>query len=69
MGSRRINRIAEAINQSNRSAKELAQHLGRTEATVLKWCANTSQPRINTLARIAEYLDVDIRELVERTKG
>ena len=68
MKSRRINRIAKALNETNRSAKELAKHLGRTEATVLKWCANTSQPRINTLARIAEYLDVDIRSLVERTK-
>ncbi|MBQ7686684.1 MAG: helix-turn-helix transcriptional regulator, partial [Bacteroidaceae bacterium] len=46
----------------------LAEQLGKDEATVSKWCTNTSQPSIETLTKIASVLDVDIKQLLNSTK-
>jgi len=39
--------------------------------SVSRWCTNASQPDLETLFRIAELLDVDVRELlhVEKDKS
>ena len=42
--------------------------MGVTPSTVSKWCTNTSQPSLETLKSIAKVLDVDIHELIFRTK-
>lgn len=42
--------------------------LKKNEATVSRWCTNENQPSIETLYQIAQVLDVDIRELLNRTK-
>jgi transcriptional regulator with XRE-family HTH domain len=42
--------------------------LGKDPATISKWCTNTSQPDLGTLKQVALLLDVDIRELIYRTK-
>ena len=35
-------------------------------STVSKWCTNTSQPDVACLFRIADLLEVDIKELLVR---
>lgn len=50
--------------EKKRTNKWLAEQLGKDPATVSKWCANTIQPSLDTLLRIAELLDVQIQELV-----
>ena len=35
-------------------------------STVSKWCTNTSQPDIASLLKIADLLEVDIKELIVR---
>ncbi|NMH88258.1 helix-turn-helix transcriptional regulator [Flavivirga algicola] len=48
--------------------KELAAKLDRNSNTVTSMCNNKSQPHLKDLKRIAEILDVDIRELLIPTK-
>lgn len=50
-----------------KTAKWLAESLGKDPATVSKWCTNTSQPSIETLLEIARLLEVDITELLVRS--
>ena len=64
----RINRIKEVLVIQGMSQKALAEQLGKTANTVALICNNKSQPHLKDLKRIAEILDVDIRELLVATK-
>lgn len=59
-----LNRIKVVLVEKKRSARWLAQSLGKDPATVSKWCTNTTQPSLDTLMQIAQLLDVDIRVLI-----
>ena len=63
-----FNRIKSVLVENNRTNKWLAELLKKNEATVSRWCTNENQPSIETLYQIAQVLDVDIRELLNRTK-
>lgn len=63
-----INRIKVVLVEKKRTNKWLAEELDKDPATVSKWCTNSSQPDLATLVRIAEKLDVDIKELLRSTK-
>ena len=65
----RINRIKEVLVIKGMSQKELAAKLRKNPNTVTSMCNNKSQPHLKDLKRIAEILDVDIRELLVPTKG
>ena len=52
------------IFADERTAKWLAEELGKNPATVSKWCTNVSQPDLYTLDKIAMLLDIDKRELI-----
>ena len=59
-----INRIKLVLVEKKRTSKWLSEQLGVTPSTVSKWCTNSSQPDISNLLRIAELLQVDIKELL-----
>ena len=59
-----INRIKVVLVEKKRTNKWLAEQLGKDPATVSKWCTNTSQPGLETLLRIANVLEVDVKELL-----
>ena len=63
-----INRIKAVLAEKRRTNKWLAEKLGRDQATISKWCTNTAQPGLETLMKVAECLDVDVRELIVQTK-
>ena len=63
-----INRIKLVLVEKKRTNKWLAQELGKDPATVSKWCTNTTQPDLQTLTKVAELLDVDIKDLLWSTK-
>ena len=63
-----INRIKVVLVERKRTNKWLAEQLGKDPATVSKWCTNTSQPSLETLLRISQILEVDIRELLISSK-
>ncbi|HEY1045380.1 MAG TPA: helix-turn-helix transcriptional regulator [Bacteroidia bacterium] len=62
-----LNRIKSVLAEKNKSSKELASHLDKTESTVSRWCTNEVQPTIETLYEISKFLKVDIRELLVST--
>ena len=64
----RINRIKEILVIKNVSQKELAARLGKSTNAIASICNNKSQPHLRDLKKIAEILDVDIRELLVPTK-
>ncbi len=64
----RINRIKEVLVIKGMSQKELAAKLDRNPNTITSICNNKSQPHLKDLKKIAEILDVDIRELLVSTK-
>jgi putative transcriptional regulator len=66
--SDRINRIKEVLVIKDMSQKELAGKLDKNPNTITSMCNNKSQPHLKDLKRIAEILDVDIRELLVSTK-
>ena len=61
-----INRIKMVLFEKKRTARWLAGELGVTPSTVSKWCTNTSQPDVACLLKIADLLEVDIKELLVR---
>lgn len=63
-----INRIKVVLVEKKRTNKWLAEQIGKDPATVSKWCTNTSQPDLATLVKVAHLLEVDIRELLNKTK-
>lgn len=63
-----INRIKVVLAEQKKTSKSLATDLGKDPATVSKWCTNTAQPSLETLVKIAQLLDVDVRTLIVPTK-
>lgn len=59
-----INRIKVVLVEKKRTNKWLAEQLGKDPATVSKWCTNSSQPDLETLTKVAQLLDVDIKDLL-----
>ena len=68
METERINRIKVVLVEQNRTGKWLAEQLQKNEATISRWCSNTSQPSLEMLVEIARVLDVDARNLIVTTK-
>lgn len=63
---REINRLKIILTEKNKTGKWLAAQLGKDPSTVSKWCSNSSQPQLDAVIRIAELLEVDIEELINR---
>lgn len=63
-----INRIKVVLAEKKRTNRWLAEEIGRDPATVSKWCTNSSQPDLSTLKKVAELLDVDVKDLLWSTK-
>ena len=62
-----INRIKAVLAEKQVSGKWLAKEIGCTENTVSRWCSNKVQPSLENLVRVADVLEVDIRDLVRPT--
>jgi len=63
----RINRIKEVLIIQGKSQKWLAEELDKSPTAVTSFCNNKSQPHLKDLKRIAEILEIDIRELLVST--
>lgn len=60
----KINRLKVTLVEKERTGKWLADQLGKSTCTVSKWCSNTTQPDLQTLTKIAQLLQVDIKDLL-----
>ena len=61
-----INRLKVVLAEKKRTGKWLAEQLNKDQATVSKWCTNNAQPSLEMLLKIAEVLEVDVKELSDR---
>ena len=59
-----INRIGEVLREKKAGNKDLVTFLGVKKETVSRWVNNKQQPSLTTLNEIAEFLRVDIRDLL-----
>jgi putative transcriptional regulator len=65
---KKLNRIKSVLAEKELSGKWLAEHLGKYATTVSRWCRNEQQPSLETLDEIAMLLDVDVSDLLTKTK-
>ena len=63
-----LNRIKGALADSGKTGIWLDRQLKKDPVTVSKWCTNTTQPDLQTLAKIADLLEVDIKDLLVSRK-
>ena len=63
-----INRLKLVLVEKKKTGKWLAEQLKKDPSTVSKWCTNVSQPDLVTLSRIAELLNIDRKELINKSK-
>ncbi|MFI3263423.1 MAG: helix-turn-helix transcriptional regulator [Rikenellaceae bacterium] len=63
-----INRLKVVLAEKNKTNKWLAEAIGRSQNTVSRWCGNKMQPTAEAMIDIAKALDVDVRELLNKTK-
>ena len=63
-----LNRLKVVLVEKKLTSKWLAEELGKNVATVSKWCTNTIQPDLSTLNKIAELLNVDVKDLINSNK-
>ena len=64
-----LNRLKLVLVEHKKTGKWLADQLRVNPTTVSKWCTNTIQPDLPTLNRIAELIDIDIKELITSNKA
>ena len=63
-----INRIKVILVEKHKTNKWLAEQLSKDQATISKWCTNSSQPSLETMIEITKVLDVDVRNLIVPTQ-
>ena len=68
MENKDINRLKIVLAEKKRTNKWLAEQLGKDQATVSKWCTNTSQPSLEILLQIARILEIDVKDLLHSSK-
>lgn len=60
-----MNRIKVILVEKQKTNRWLAEQMGKSENTISRWCSNKSQPSIVQLQKIANLLDVDVRDLLK----
>lgn len=63
-----MNRIKEVLDEQGRSQKWLAKHINKSYNMVNAYVQNRQQPRLEILNKIADILDVDVRQLIISNK-
>lgn len=69
METTRINRLKIVLAEQSRTGKWLAEQLEKNEATVSRWCSNSSQPSLEMLLKIANVLNIDVRKLINHSNN
>ena len=64
MSVRALYRIKVVRVENQKTSKWLAEQLGVSVVTVSKWCTNMHQPDLQTLAKIANLIGCEKRELI-----
>ena len=59
-----LNRLKVVLAERKITNRQLAEKLGKDEATISKWCTNNLQPNLEMLIKIAQVLEVEVQELI-----
>lgn len=65
---KKLNRLKVVLAERGKTAVWLADTMGKDIATVSRWNRNVQQPSLESLFEIAELLEVEVCELLERRK-
>lgn len=68
MKQNQINRLKVVLVEQGKTGKWLSKQLSKDPSTVSKWCSNKIQPSLEILDKIAILLNVDRRELINKSK-
>ena len=60
----KLNRIKLVLVEKEISQTQLAKELGKSFSTINAYCSNRKQPSSDLLNKIAEYLSVNIKDLI-----
>ncbi|EFM00981.1 MULTISPECIES: helix-turn-helix transcriptional regulator [Bacteroidales] len=60
----KLNRIKLVLVEKEISQTQLAKELGKSFSTINAYCSNRKQPSLDLLNKIAEYLSVNIKDLI-----
>lgn len=63
-----INRLKIVLVENKRTGKWLSEQLGKNPSTISKWCSNVAQPDLATLVKIADLLNVDVQDLINKAR-
>ena len=61
-----INRLKLVLVEKKKTGKWLAEQLGKNPSTVSKWCSNIAQPDLATLVKVANLLEVEVQDLINK---
>ena len=61
-----VNRLKIVLVEQKKTSKWLSEALGVNPSTVSKWCTNSSQPDIETLAKISKLLGIGVEDLFDK---
>ena len=61
---KKLNRIKAVLAEQEVTAMELANALGKSNVSVSRWCTNESQPSLESLFEIANFLKVSVKDLL-----
>ena len=64
----KLNRIKLVLVEKDISQTQLAKELGKSFSTINAYCSNRKQPSLDLLNKIAEYLSVNIKDLIVDNK-
>lgn len=64
-----MNRIKEVLEEKGIKQIWLSEKLGKSYNMVNAYVQNRQQPRLEILMRIAEILDIDVKELIISNKA
>lgn len=59
-----LNRLKVVLAEKKITNRQLAEKLGKDEATISKWCTNNLQPNLEMLIKMAQVLEVEVQELI-----
>ena len=59
-----MNRIKQVLAQKGKKQRWLSEKLGKSYNMVNSYAQNRQQPRLEVLYKIAEILEVDVKELL-----
>ena len=68
LNAMKYNRIKVILAEKDMTSMDIVKGLSVNKTTVSRWINNKAQPSVETFYKIAELLDVDVKDLFVSTK-